>query len=166
MGRTWRRAVGDHERGEQVKTWKRNGVTLEFHQQPDGWWQAAVTDADGEVADAAICQSPFVLLRALARCFRRLALAAALVALALGCETTPEVRPYNPARCFNEVAWNGWAWATLPETWVADSFCQPEHFPKPVPTARCAATDTMDAHGYGEVSHRWTANCGTSKGKE
>lgn len=64
-----------------MKTWKRNGVTLEIHQQPDGWWQASVTDAAGAVADSAICQRPFVLLRALTRSFRRLAVAAAVLAV-------------------------------------------------------------------------------------
>lgn len=75
-----------------------------------------------------------------------------LLVVAPSCGTA---RPI-PTRCLNEIAWNGYAYTTLPEQWVADSFCRP--MPKEDPTWRCAATDTRNAYGYGEVSYRW-ASC-------
>lgn len=143
-----------------MKTWKRNGVALSIDRQADGWWSAALRDVDGEVRDSAICERAFPLLRSLARGFRRLARGAATAALvmvvAFGCGTTREAPLPATTRCLNEVAWNGYAWTSLPEQWVDDSFCRP--ISKRDPSWRCAATDTRDAAGHGEVSYRW-ASC-------
>ena len=92
-----------------------------------------------------------------------LVLAVAVTAMALGCGTLREAQPSVPTRCLNEVGWNGYAWTTLPEKWVDDSFCRP--IPKRDPSWRCAATDSRDAAGFGEVSYRWASCDLTSKGE-
>lgn len=86
-----------------------------------------------------------------------------LIALALAaCGTLETARPI-PTRCLNKIGWNGRAYTTLPEQWVADSFCHP--IPKEDPRWRCAAADTRNEYGYGEVSYRW-ASCDMTRTRE